>query len=273
MTSLPRDIRSATSAGAPAAAFRRALRRARSGLLAWAEAEWGPLFRTVRRQLAVHGPAAIPMTLVATAAVLVFQLLQHTAAGAAAVERIGVVQASLPLGLELLRTPLSLFVPAPDLPVWGAAAQVFLVFGIAETAIGRWRTLSVAYLGSLAGTLYARSAVRLGSGHLFGLPFDDAFLRDTGPSAAVVAVAVCVAWRYRAWVTGAAVVVGMAAEQAMLPNMAGAEHLTAILCALAVTGYSRLVERRVGRTADALRSAWSVGPEAEKVRRIARAAV
>ncbi len=273
MTSLPRDIRPAASAGAPGGGSRRALRRAGSGLSAWAEAEWGPLFRTVRRPLALNGPAAIPLTLVATAAVLVFQLLQHTAGGAAAVERIGVVQASLPLWLELLRTPLSLFVPAPDLPVWGAAAQVFVVFGIAETAIGRWRTLSVAYLGSLAGTLYARSAVRLGSGHLFGLPFDDAFLRDTGPSAAVVAVAVCVAWRYRAWLTGTAVVVGMVGEEAMLPNMAGAEHLTAILCALAVTGYSRLVARRVGRTADALRSAWSVEPEAEKVRRIARAAV
>ncbi|MFD3699781.1 hypothetical protein ACFWUZ_27275 [Streptomyces sp. NPDC058646] len=32
------------------------------------------------------------------------------------------------------------FVPAPDLPVRGALAQILIVFGIAETCIGWWRT-------------------------------------------------------------------------------------------------------------------------------------
>jgi hypothetical protein len=237
----------------------------------WAEAEWGPLLRDLRTALVRRGPAAIPLTLVATASVLALQVLQHTPSGAAVVQQAGVVQASLPLWQELLRTPLSLFVPAPDLPVWGAAGQVLLVFGIAEIALGRWRTLLLAYLGSLAGTLYARNGVRLGPHAVFGLPFDDAFVRDTGPSAAVVALAVCVAWHYRAWFTGGAVVLGIALEQALLPNLAGAEHLCAIVLAVAVSGYGELVGRQLGRTATALRSTVALGPLAEQVRRTGHA--
>ncbi|QMU79424.1 hypothetical protein GXW83_30660 [Streptacidiphilus sp. PB12-B1b] len=246
--------------------------RCRRYVVRAADAEWGALFRAVRGALLRRRWAAVPLTLVATAAVLVFQVVQHSAGGAALVGRIGVVQASLPLWRELLRTPLSLFVPAPDLPVWGAAAQVFLVFGIAELALGRWRTLAVAYLGSLAGTLYARNGVRLGPGSPFGLPPVDALVRDTGPSAAVVALAVCVAWRYRAWVTGGAVVLGMVLEEALLPNLAGAEHLCAIACALAVSGYGEVVGWQWGRTASALRSVLAVGPLTEQVRRTSRAA-
>ncbi|MBC3843793.1 hypothetical protein GXW82_37000 [Streptacidiphilus sp. 4-A2] len=238
-----------------------------------AEAEWGALYRALRDGIARRGIAAIPLTLLATTAVLVFYLLQHAPGGAMLVERIGVIQASLPLGVELLRSPLSLFVPAPDLPVWGAAVQVFLVFGIAEITLGRWRTLLFAFLGSLAGTLYARSAVRLGPHAVLGLPYDDAFLRDTGPSAAVVALAVCVAWRYRAWFTGGAVVLGMTLEQVLLPNMAGAEHLAAILCALAASAYGEVVVRQLRRTAGALRTAVAVSPLSEEIRRADRPAV
>ena len=236
-----------------------------------AEAEWGPLLRTLRAAFARHGLAAIPLTLIATASIVALQVLQHTAAGAALVQRAGVVQASLPLWQELLRSPLSLFVPAPDLPVWGAAGQVLLVFGIAEIALGRWRMLLLAFLGSLAGTMYARNGVRLGPDKVFGLPFADAFVRDTGPSAAVVTLAVCVAWRYRAWFTGGAVVLSMALEQALLPNLAGAEHLAAIVFAIAVSAYGELVGRQLGRTTSALRSALALGPLTEEVRRTGHA--
>lgn len=214
------------------------------------------LLRTARRSLARDGVAALALTLTATGAVLLLQLLQHTPGGAALVERMGVVRASLPLWESLLRTPLSLFVPAPNLPVWGAALQVLLVFGIAELTVGRRATLLVAYAGTLAGTLYARHGVHLGargSGHLFALPWNDALIRDTGPSAAVVALAVYVAWRYRAWVTGWVTIAAMALEQLLLPNLAGAEHLTAILCALALAGGAELLETRPGP----LGSGWS----------------
>jgi hypothetical protein len=200
----------------------------------FAEAEWGPLFRTLRGELLLRTLAAIPMALTATALVLVFQIMQHTPVGSVLVERLGAVRASQPLWIDLLRTPISLFVPAPDLPVWGAAAQVLLVFGMAEIALGRRRTLVIGLAGTLAGTLYARHGVEVGPGHLFGLPQLDAYVRDSGPSAAVVALAVVIAWEYRAWVTGGLVIAFMLMEEALLPNLAGAEHLVAILTAAAI---------------------------------------
>ncbi|MFC1413795.1 hypothetical protein ACEZCY_32060 [Streptacidiphilus sp. N1-12] len=219
------------------------------------------LLRTAGRSLARDRLAALTLTLTATMAVLLFQTLQHVPGGAAVVERLGVVRASLPLWESLLRTPLSLFVPAPDLPVWGAAVQVLLVFGLAELTIGRCATLAVAYAGTLAGTLYARHAVHAGArgaDSLFSLPWSDALVRDTGPSAAVVALAVYIAWRYRAWLTGAAIVLAMVLEQALFPNLAGAEHLAAILCTLVLAGGGELVARRLVRTADAWRPLLSL---------------
>ena len=222
------------------------------------------LLRTAGRSLARDRLAALTLTLTATMAVLLFQTLQHVPGGAGVVERLGVVRASLPLWESLLRTPLSLFVPAPDLPVWGAAVQVLLVFGLAELTIGRCATLAVAYAGTLAGTLYARHAVHAvhagarGADGLFSLPWSDALVRDTGPSAAVVALAVYIAWRYRAWLTGGAIVLAMVLEQALFPNLAGAEHLAAILCTLVLAGGGELVARRLVRTADAWRPLLSL---------------
>jgi hypothetical protein len=247
-----------------------------SGMRSAAEVEWGALYRAARRSLAADRLTALTLTLAATATVLLLQALQHSPGGAALVERLGVVRASLPLWESLVRTPLSLFVPAPNLPVWGAAAQVFLVFGLAELTIGRRDTLLVAYAGSLAGTLYARQAVHLGAtGHnqLLSLPWEDAFVRDTGPSAAVVALAVFVAWRHRTWFTGVVTVLAMLLEEALLPNLAGAEHLAAILCALALAGGGELVDRQLGRTTNVWTSTAPVASGREKVHRSTRATV
>lgn len=200
-------------------------------LARFAHAEWGALYRAVHAQLVTRRLAAMPLALGATALVLVFQVMQHTPLGSELVERLGAVRASQPLWMDLLRTPISLFVPAPDLPVWGAAAQVLVVFGIAEMTLGLGRTLIVGYAGTLAGTLYARHGVEVGLGHLFGLPQVDAYVRDSGPSAAVVALAIVIAWQYRAWLTAGLVAAFMIAEEAFLPNLAGAEHLVAIATA------------------------------------------
>jgi hypothetical protein len=214
-------------------------RRTRDPLLRRAAAaEWGTLWRLLRCRAADGGPAAVPLASGAVVLVLLFALLQSLPGGAGVVDRIGVVRAHQPLEVSLLRTPLSLFVPALDLPVWGALAQVLVVFGVAETVLGRRATLLTAYGATLAGTLYARLAVDLGPGGLLGLPASDAVVRDSGPSAAVVALAICTAWRVRAWWTGAAVVALMGAEAATAPNLAGREHLVAIAVALltAATG-------------------------------------
>ena len=223
-----------------------------AALRSGAAREWGPLVRAIRTGMRGRGLAAMPLTICATFAILAFQVWQQSPAGAAAVEQLGVVRASLPIGVALSRTPLSLFVPAPDLPVWGAALQVFLAFGIAELTLGRVRTLAVAYAATLAGTMYARVGIAMGPDRFFGLSYNAEFARDTGPSVAVVALAVCIAWRYRARVTGAVVVAAMVAEALTLPNLAGAEHLVAILTALSFSVSAELVERQTQRTTAAL---------------------
>ncbi|SEK24100.1 hypothetical protein [Streptacidiphilus jiangxiensis] len=217
-----------------------------------AEREWGPLVRAVRTGLRGRGLAAMPMTICATFAILAFQVWQQSPAGAAIVEQLGVVRASLPLHVALSRTPLSLFVPAPDLPVWGAALQVFVVFGIAELTLGRIRTLVVAYAATLAATMYARQGIAMGPDRFFGLSYNAEFVRDTGPSVAVVALAVCIAWRYRARLTGAVLVASMISEAFALPNLAGAEHLVAILSAISLAAGAELVNRQTQRTNAAL---------------------
>lgn len=244
----------------PAAAQRAATpARIRAGVRAAAEREWGPLARAVRDGAHRGGFAAIPMTVAATLTVIVFQLWQQTPSGAGIVERLGVARASLPLGVELARTPLSLFVPAPDLPVWGAAAQVFVVFGLAELTLGRLRTLAIAYASTLAATLYARQGIAMGRGHFFGLSYAAEFGRDTGPSVAVVALALCIAWRYRVVVTGTVVVGAMLCEALLLPNLAGQEHLVAILSALTFSVGGELLRRQAQRTGAAVEAPDSVG--------------
>ncbi|MEY9936200.1 hypothetical protein [Streptacidiphilus sp. MAP5-3] len=216
------------------------------------EREFGALARAIRDGVRRNGFPAIPMTLAATLAIVLFQLWQRTSSGAGIVERLGVVRASLPLRVELARTPLSLFVPAPDLPVWGAAAQVFFVFGIAELTFGRLRTLGIAYASTLAATMYARQGIEMGHGRFFGLSYAAEFGRDTGPSVAVVALAICIAWRYRTVVTGCLVGGAMLVEALLVPNLAGQEHLVAILTALTFSVGAELLRRQALRTGAAL---------------------
>ncbi|MDT9684526.1 hypothetical protein RND61_21065 [Streptomyces sp. TRM76323] len=193
----------------------------------------------VRAAPAGRGWRAVPLTLGAVCLTALFHLVQNQPWGYGPVRAIGAVRAEDPVWAALLRTPLSLFVPALDLPVWGALAQVLVVFGIAETCLGRARTLTVAYAATLAGTAYARLGVALGPGTpLLGLPASDAGVVDTGPSAAVVGLAVFVCWRYRAWLTGWLVIVAMVVEVVVKPNLAGKEHLAALAAAVAAYGVS-----------------------------------
>jgi hypothetical protein len=54
--------------------------------------------------------------------------------------------------------------------------------------------------------------IALGPDNPIGLPASDARVVDTGPSAAVVGLAVFLGWRYRAYVTAGAVIVAMIVE-------------------------------------------------------------
>lgn len=184
-----------------------------------ARREWGPLAGTVRAGLAASRLRAVPMTLTSVCLTALLHAVQNQSWGFGVVRELGAVRAEDPLWQALLRTPLSLFVPAPDLPVWGALVQILVVFGSAEICLGRWRTLVIAHVATVAGTLYARIGVALGPDGLFGLPASDARVVDTGPSAAVVGVAVYVCCVYRAWFTGALVVVAMVVEVLFKNNL------------------------------------------------------
>lgn len=234
----------------------RAARRAR--------AEWGRLYGAVRPALTGRRLRAVPLTLTAVCLAAAVHLVHRQPWGYRFIEDVGAVRAEDPLGLALLRTPLSLFVPALDLPVWGALAQILLVFGMAEICLGRRRTLVIAYVATLAGTLYARVGIALGPDVLLvGLPASDARVVDTGPSAAVVGLAVVVGWRHRAYLTVGAVVVAMVVEVLVKENLAGKEHLAAIAAVLVVCGVVTARQRRSGRSADSggpVRPVGSDGP-------------
>lgn len=214
-----------------------------------ARAEWGPLYVAVREPLLRRRWRALPMTLGVVCLTALVQFTQNQSWGYRFVQNIGAVRAEDPLWLALLRTPLSLFVPALDLPVWGALAQILVVFGIAEICLGRWRTLAIAYVATLAGTLYARVGVAVGPAGFLGLPGTDAHVVDTGPSAAVVGLAVFLGWRYRAYVTAGAVIVAMVVEVILKNNLAGKEHLAAIVAVLVLCGVSEVRHRRTGARA------------------------
>ncbi|MER6079871.1 hypothetical protein [Streptomyces sp. NPDC001833] len=210
-------------------------------LARWARAEWGLLYATVRGPLAKRRLRAVPMTVGAVSLTALLQFAQNQPWGYRLVQAVGAVRAADPLRAALLRTPLSLFVPALDLPVWGALLQILVVFGIAEVCLGWSRTLVIAYVATLAGTLYARMGIALGPHGPSGLPASDARVVDTGPSAAVVGLAVYLGWRYGAYVTTCAVAAAIAVEVALKDNLAGKEHLAAIagvavLCAAVPAG-------------------------------------
>lgn len=180
----------------------------------WARAEWGALYGTVREPLLRRRWRAVPLALTSVCLTAALHLVHNQSWGYGFVQDVGAVRAADPLWLALLRTPLSLFVPALDLPVWGALAQILFVFGIAEICLGRWRTLTLAYAATLAGTLYARVGIWLGPDNPLGLPASDAHVVDTGPSAAVVGLAVFLGLRYGARVTTGAVIAAMLVEVA-----------------------------------------------------------
>ncbi|WP_225822670.1 hypothetical protein [Streptomyces naphthomycinicus] len=226
-------------------------------LVRWARAEWGLLYVTVREPLRKRGLPAVPMTVAGVSLTAFLQYVQNQPWGYQLVQNLGAVRAQDPLWLALLRTPLSLFVPALDLPVWGALVQILLVFGIAELCLGWWRTLAIAYVATLAGTLYARLGTTLGPHAPFGLPWTDAQVVDTGPSAAVVGLAVYVSWRYGAYVTAGAVTLAMVVEVLMKENLAGKEHLAALMAVGLLCLLAALRHRRPGRPRRTLRHRWS----------------
>ncbi|MEU3841235.1 hypothetical protein AB0E88_14530 [Streptomyces sp. NPDC028635] len=187
-----------------------------------------PVVRLVRR-----GPGALLLGCVACVGVIFFHAIAQYRVGATVVRVLGGVRGDLPLWLALLRTPVSLYVPALDLPVWAGLTSLFLAFALAEVALGRIRTLAVAYATTLAGTLAARVMIAIGPGWWgLGLSPETGQVLDTGPSAAVVGLFTYMAVTRRAPVLFTLTGGSMVWESIAVPNLAGREHLVAVGAAI-----------------------------------------
>ncbi|MET7680584.1 hypothetical protein [Streptomyces sp. NPDC005423] len=195
--------------------------------------EWQGIVVDPLRQLLRRGLSGLTLAFVAAFGVIFFHALAQRPTGAVVVRVIGGVSGHLPLWLALLRTPVSLYVPALDLPVWAGITQLFLAFALAELSLGRARTLLIAYVTTLAGTLTVRVMLALGPGcHGVGLPPAVGHVLDTGPSAAVVGLFTYLAVVRRAPVLFTLTSGSMVWESVVKPNLAGREHLIAVAAAI-----------------------------------------
>lgn len=218
-----------------------------SRLRAEAAAVLGPPWQALRADKLTAFPVAVSCT----ALIGTFALIQHTTAGWWIVEHVAGVYQALPLPLILLRLPLSMLAPAPDLPAWGAMLQVLVVFALSEVHLGRIRTLITAVCVNGLTTVSARIMVIVGLHLAIGTPQVDQYELDTGPSTVVVALSIYVALKCRAYLVLTITAVAMGGEAIALPNLAGREHLVAI--GLGVAAYligerRRLPLRRVSRS-------------------------
>lgn len=192
-------------------------------------AEWHGIVVDPVHRLARRGLSGLVLAFVAAFGVIFFHDLAQHPTGALWVTRLGGVKADLPLWVSLLRTPVSLYVPALDLPVWAGITQLFLAFALAELTLGRGRTLAISYVTTLAGTLTARVMIAMGPGWWgLGLPPECGKVLDTGPSAAVVGLFTYLAVVRRAPVVFFLTGGSMVWESIAVPNLAGREHLIAV---------------------------------------------
>ncbi|MFD9389258.1 hypothetical protein ACFWBB_00520 [Streptomyces sp. NPDC060000] len=197
--------------------------------------EWYGIVVDPLRRLRRRGPAALVLAFVACGGVIFFHAIAQHPTGATWVRILGGVQGDLPLWLALLRTPVSLYVPALDLPVWAGITQLFLAFALAELALGRRRTLLIAYTSTLAGTLTVRVMMAMGPGCWgLGLPPEIGQVLDTGPSAAVVGLFSYLSVVRRAPIVFTLTGGSMVLESIAKPNLAGREHLIAVAAAVAL---------------------------------------
>ncbi|WP_262058946.1 hypothetical protein [Streptomyces sp. STR69] len=207
--------------------------------------EWQGIVVDPVRQLLRRGLPGMSLAFVAAFGVIFFHALAQRPGGAAIVRDLGGVQGDLPLWLALLRTPISLYVPALDLPVWAGITQLFLAFALAELALGRARTLVVAYATTLAGTLTVRVMLLIGPGcGGIGLRPEIGHVLDTGPSAAVVGLFTYLAVVRRAPVVFVLTGGSMVWESIVKPNLAGREHLVAVGTAIVLGLVHELRHRR-----------------------------
>ncbi|MFF3979668.1 hypothetical protein [Streptomyces sp. NPDC001828] len=183
------------------------------------------------RTLVRRGLPGVLLAVFTAVAVLTLHQVDQSRTGATLVRLTSHVRGDIPLPLVLLRTPLSLFVPARDMPALPGIPVLFLCVALAQLVLGRTRTIVVAYAVSLAGTLSARVMIAAGP-RWWGLPPEAAQVIDTGASAAVVGLFAHIATVKRAPVLFLCAVTPTVLRSIHKPNLAGREHLVAITVAV-----------------------------------------
>ncbi|MFG3281700.1 hypothetical protein [Streptomyces sp. NPDC048111] len=183
------------------------------------------------RALVRRGLSGVALAIFTAVAVLSLHAVDQTRSGATLVRLVSHVRGDIPLPLVLLRTPLSLFVPARDMAALPGIPVLFLGIALAQLVLGPARTVLVAYAVSFAGTLSARVMIALGP-RWWGLPPEAAHVIDTGASAAVVGLFAHVATVKRAPVLFLFAVTPTVLRSLHKPNLAGREHLVAITVAV-----------------------------------------
>jgi hypothetical protein len=177
-------------------------------------------------------------------------LMVHVHALSPELWRSGDVYAALPLTTELIRLPMSLFMPTAYLPLWGAILQLLAVIGLGELILGRSVTLLVAATGHVGSTLMAR--VLLQSPHaVFGLAPAMARLLDTGPSGATTAVGACLLVALRMNRTAILLALGLMIAALVAPGLDAVEHTTALVMGLSAGVGTRWMYSRT------LRGSWA----------------
>lgn len=151
----------------------------------------------------------------------------------------GDVSASLSWAGELWRLPVSLFLPTPYLPEWGAVAQLFVVLSLGELVLGWWVTLLAAGAGQVAATFVARLLIESGAGPFVGLPHLLVHALDTGPSAVTVAVGAGVLVTSKCNQLLAILTAALLIAAWLGPGLDGPEHLVALLCGVPIGALCR----------------------------------
>jgi hypothetical protein len=172
------------------------------------------------------------LAIAATIAAFLVPLFVHLHVLRPELWRSGDVYASLPLTTELARLPMSLFLPAAYLPVWGACLQILVVIGLGELVLGRRLTIAVALVGHFGSTLVARVLLHSVHGYVFGLTPALARVLDTGPSAATTAVGACLLVSARMTRSAVLLSVSLLAAALFAPGVDGVEHVMALACGL-----------------------------------------
>jgi hypothetical protein len=220
----------------------------RQGFASGLRAELGRLRLVVARRWAARGVVGHLLTVAVAALIVLMWALDHTTArtfvAACCGERVGA-----PVRVALLKLPGSLVAPAALLPVWGSVVQVVMAFGLAEAAVGALRTLAVAATSHVVATMAGRYFVWYAPVALGGLAPSWRSALDTGPSAATVGVGVYLAIVLGCGRIGGALVLAIAITFAARSDLAGREHLVAMVVGAGCAAVQLLAYRLSARSA------------------------